>query len=163
MDQNDIKSLPRNTQILLATTVLAFIFTFLPFDGVHVSGVGADRNAWHGFTGVVGSLLVLVTLVVVLLQTFAAQNLPSISMSWNVVAFATSALATLFYILRWLFLPSEKAFGVTISDELQWAGYILIILCAVTAVFAFLRTKEAGDAMPWDNRGGGAAPPPPAA
>ena len=161
MDQNDIKNLPRNTQILLGAAVLAFIFTRLPFDGVHVGGVGADRNAWHGFTGVVGCLLVVAALIVLLVQTFALQNLPSVSMSWNVIVLGLSALATLFFILRWIVLPSEKVFGTTISDELQWAGYILIILCAVMTVFAYLRTKEAGDAMPWDNRG--SATPPPAA
>jgi hypothetical protein len=158
----DVRQLSRNTQILLALAVLAFIFTFLPFDGVHTHGFDANRNAWHGFTGVVGCLLVLATLLLLLVLTFAADNLPRIALSWNVIVLATSALAALFFILRWIVLPSESAFGVTISDELQWAGYIEIILCIAMAVFAFLLARESGDAMPWEGRttGGGTSVPP---
>ena len=160
MDQNDIKNLPRNTQIMLGAAVLAFIFTFLPFDGVHSHGFGVDRNAWHGFTGVVGCLFVLATLLVLLMQTFAADSLPEIPASWNVVALALSGLATIFFILRWIVLPSETAFGITISDSLQWGGYLEILLCIVVTAFAFMRLRESGEALPWDTRGSAATPPP---
>jgi len=162
MDQSDIKNLPRNTQIMLGAAILAFIFTLLPFDGVHSHGFGVNRNAWHGFTGVVGSLLVLATLLLLLAQTFAPRSLPETPASWNVVAVALSGLAALFFIIRWISLPSESAFGITISDSLQWGGYILILLCIVITVLAFLRVREAGEPMPWAQHGG-AAPQPPAA
>jgi hypothetical protein len=162
MTERDLRQLPRNTQIMLGAAILAFVFTFLPFDGVHSHGFGVDRNAWHGFTGVVGCLLVLATLVVLLGQTFAAESLPEIPASWNVVAVALSGLAVIFFILRWLVLPSETAFGITISDSLQWGGYIEILLCIVVTAFALMRLRESGDAMPWAPRGE-AAPQPPAA
>lgn len=58
MDQNDVKALPRNVQLLLGAGLLAFIATFFPFDGIHEHGLGADENAWNGVAGVLGALAI---------------------------------------------------------------------------------------------------------
>jgi hypothetical protein len=71
-------------------------------------------------------------------------------------------LAFVFFIIRWLTLPSHD-FGVaSASFNLAWGGYVLLILNLVMIAFGYLAMREAGEAMPWENRGGGTATPPPA-
>jgi hypothetical protein len=71
----------------------------------------------------------------------------------------------LIFIIRTFTYESDSADlpgGGKVSAGLEWGAYVLIILAIVQAVFAYLRTKDSGDSMPWDNRGT-TAPPPPAA
>jgi hypothetical protein len=156
----DLKALPRNDQILLGAAALAFIFTFLPFDGIHSHGVGANESAWHGAPGVLACLCVVLALVIALAQTFAAENLPKLAVSWNMVLTGLGALAVILYVIRWLTLPSNSVFGVSYSVTLQWGGYVEIVLCVVFTAFAFMRVRESGEAMPWENRGTAPTAPP---
>ena len=158
MDQNDIKALPRNTQILLGVGLLAFIATFFPFDGIHFRGVGADENAWNGVAGVLGALAITLAFAVVVGQTFAAASMPQLGVSWAFLTAGLGAVASLLFIIHWIALPSENVFGIHFGLSLQWGGYVEIILCIVFTVIAVMNLRETGEAMPWES-GGSSAPP----
>lgn len=159
MDQNDLKNLPRNTQILLGVGLLAFIATFFPFDGIHEHGFGADENAWNGVAGVLGALAITLGLVAAVAQTLAAESMPKLGVSWSFIMAALGAFATLMFIIHWIALPSDTVFGVHFGLSLQWGGYLEIILCIVFTAVAGMMLRESGEAMPWANHGGTAAPP----
>ena len=158
MDQDDIKALPRNVQILLGVGLLAFIATFFPFDGIHEHGLGADENAWNGVAGVLGALAITLGFLAALGQTFAAASMPKLAVSWAFITAALGAFATFMFIIHWIALPSDEVFGVHIGLSLQWGGYVEIILCVVFTAVALMMLRESGEAMPWENRGD-AAPP----
>lgn len=158
MDQNDIKALPRNTQMLLATGLLAFIATFFPFDGIHFRGLGANENAWNGVAGVLGALAITLAFAVAVGQAFAATSLPKLGVSWTFLTAGLGAAASLLFVIHWIALPSENVFGVHFGLSLQWGGYIEIISCIVFTAVAVALLRESGEAMPWE--GGGTAAPP---
>jgi len=60
---------------------------------------------------------------------------------------APSAVGTLLLIIRSFTLDHGSIGGL--SYGLRWGAYVLIILCIVQTVFALLRMRAAGDAMPW--------------
>jgi len=155
MDQNDITTLPRNTQLLLATGLLAFIATFFPFDGIHLHGLGADENAWNGVAGVLGALAITLGFAVAVGQTFAVASMPKLGVSWTFLTAGLGGVATLLFIIHWIALPSENVFGFHFGLSLQWGGYVEIILCIAFTVLAVAMLRESGEAMPWD---GGSAP-----
>jgi hypothetical protein len=158
MDQNDIKTLPRKSQILLGAGLLAFIATFFPFDGIHLHGLGADENAWNGVAGVLGALAITVGFAVAVGQTFAAANMPTLGVSWTFLTAGLGAVATLLFIIHWIALPSENVFGVHFGLSLQWGGYVEIILCIVFTAVAVTMLRESGEAMPWDGNGSSSPP-----
>jgi hypothetical protein len=157
MAQIDVRTLPRETQILLGVAVLAFIGTFLPFDGIHLHGVGANEDAWHGVAGVLGSLAITLALAVAAGQVFAAASMPLLSVSWNFVLTAFAALATVLFVVHWIALPGEDLLGVHYGLSLQWGGYVEILLCIGLTVLAAMRLRETGETMPWAK--GASAPP----
>jgi hypothetical protein len=164
----DVRQLPRNDQAVLGAGVLAFIFSLIPvYYGITGAGpFNHSVNAWHGWN-VLALLLILVATLIAAAQVFAASSVPEVPVSLNFVVAAACGLGTLILIIRSFTLDSESSGGASIG--LRWGAYVLMILCVVQAVFAFLRLRESGDAMPWEGRsgatGGGdsAAPPPPPA
>ena len=162
MAQPDFRTLPRNDQGVLAAGVLAFIASFLPYFGASVDAFGVHRSsstsAWHSYATLALFLIVAAT-VVAAVQVFSPDSLPQASMSWNFVVLALSALGTVLLIIRSFTLDHGDLGGI--SYGLRWGAYVLMILCVVQTVFAFLRMRAAGDPMPWAQ--GGAASKPPAA
>jgi hypothetical protein len=170
MDQNDIKNLSTNDKVFLGSGILLFILSlFLPYygysyDGPDIPGVGSvggsdSTSAWHSW-GTFALILMLLALVIGAIIIFSRSTLPEIPVSWNIVVLALSAIGALIFIIRSFTYESGDAGGF--SYGLKWGAYVLMVLALVQAVFSYLRTKDAGDAMPWDNRGSAAAPPPPA-
>jgi hypothetical protein len=164
----DVRQLPRNDQAVLGLGILIFIASFFPFYGVSVKSGGfsgsSSVTSWHSYATVALLLLLLATILAAV-QLFAGSNLPEIPVSWNLIVLGLSALGTLLYILRAFTLDSGNSSGF--SYGLKWGAYVVMILALLQVVFAFLRTREAGDAMPWEHRGtaagsGDAPPPPPA-
>jgi hypothetical protein len=162
MDQNDIKNLPRNDQAVLGLGILAFIASFFPFYGVTVNIAGfkgsSSISTWHSYA-VLGILLILAATILAAVQVFAASSLPSMPVSVNFLVAGLSALGTLLIIIRGF--TYDTASGPGGSVGLKWGAYVVMILCLAQVVFAFLRLRASGDAMPWQNRA--AAPPPPTA
>jgi hypothetical protein len=158
-----LSSLARNDQLFLGGSLLALICTFLPFDGISEDGFSATENAWHGI-GFLSCLLVLIALGLAAWSAFGAASMPELPVSINLLTAGAMALAVVFYVIRWLTLPSYSGLGVHIGLSLQWGGYILLIVAIVTTVVGVLRLRASGESMPWENRGGAATPPaPPAA
>jgi hypothetical protein len=158
MAETDLRSLPRETQVMLAAAVLAFIATFLPFDGIHIHGVGGNENAWNGIAGVFGSLAVVAAAAVVAGMVLAPTSVPALRVSWNFIVAALAAFASLMFIIHWIALPSSDFLGIHYGLSLQWGGYIEILACLVLTALAVLRLRASGEAMPW--AGHDAAAPP---
>jgi len=162
MAQPDFRTMPRNDQGVLAAGALAFIASFFPYYGASVNAGGfhgsSSTSAWHSYA-TLALILVLAATVVAAVQLFSPSSLPQTSMSWNFVVLALSGVGTVLLIIRSFTLDHGDIGGL--SYGLKWGAYVLMILCVVQTVFAFLRMRESGEAMPWAH--GGAAPNPPAA
>ena len=177
MDQNDIKNLSTNDKVFLGAGILLFILSlFLPYYGYSVDYDGPDipgagdfgasdsTSAWHSW-GTLALILLLLALIIGAIVIFSRSTLPEIPVSWNVVVLGLAVLGALIFIIRSFTYDSDSTSVPGVGEAsygLKWGAYVLMLLALVQAVFAYLRTKDAGDAMPWDNRGT-AAPPPPAA
>ena len=160
MDQNDLKNLPRNDQAVLGLGILAFIVSFFPYYGASGTFLGhnasTSTSAWHGWN-VLALLLILAATIVAAAMVFAADSLPELPVSLNFVVAAMSALGSLILIIR-SFTLDHGSIG-PVDYGLRWGAYVLMIVCVAQAVFAFMRLRESGEAMPWANRGNTAAPP----
>jgi hypothetical protein len=157
-----LSSLGRNDQLFLGGALLTLIFSFIAFAHFSVSGFGSlgstTISAWHGI-GTLAGLLILVALVVGALVALSPSTLDQLPVSGRLVAVGAAALALLFFIIRWLTLPSDNIAGHHYGFSLYWGGYITLILNIVTVVVGFMGLKAAGESMPWENRGGTATPP----
>lgn len=155
----DLRELPRNDQGVLAAGVLVFIASFFPFYGasVHAAGIGASTSvtSWHSYA-TLAVILLLAATVAAAAQLFAAESLPTLPVSWNVVVAALSALGTLLYILRAFTLDSGSALGFDYG--LRWGAYVVMVLAIAQTAFAVIRLRESGETMPWQHHGP-AAPP----
>lgn len=162
MDQDDIKNLPRNDQVILGAGVLAFIASFLPYYGASISILGqhesTSTSAWHSWN-VLALLLILVATVVAAAVVFGASSLPEMPVSPTFAVAGLTGVGTLILIIRSFTLDHGSAAGV--SYGLRWGAYVLMIVCVVQTAFAFMKLRESGEAMPWEQ--GGATPTPPAA
>lgn len=159
MDQNDVKNLPRNDQAVLGLGILAFIASFFPFYGVSVNVGGFKASSsittWHSYA-VLGILLVLAATLLAAAQAFAGSSLPTMPVSANFLVAGLAALGTLLIILRGFTYDTASAPGGSVG--LKWGFYVVMIVCIAQVVFAVVRLRESGEAMPWENRG--AASPP---
>jgi hypothetical protein len=162
--------LSRNDQIFLGAGLLTFIFSFIDFAHIKVSGLGSlgggiggtSITAWHGI-GTLAGLLILVALVVGALSLFAPSSMPQLPVSPRMIGVGLAVLALLFFIIRWLTLPSDSFGPVHAGFSLAWGGYVTLILNIVMIAGGFLGLKAAGESMPWENRGGATPPPVPPA
>jgi len=159
MDQNDIKNLPRNDQMILGAGVLAFIASFLPYYGASGSFFGhhesTSTSAWHSWN-VLALLLILAATVIAAVLVFAAASMPKLPVSPTFAVAALAAVGTLILIIRSFTLDHGKIAGF--SYGLRWGAYVLMILCVVQTVFAAMKLRDSGEAMPWES-GGTPAPP----
>jgi hypothetical protein len=159
MDQNDLKNLPRNDQAVLGLGILAFIASFFPFYGASVKfgnvSASSSITTWHSYA-VLGILLVLAATVLAGAQVFAGSSLPTMPLSANFLVAGLSALGTLLIIIRGFTYDTASAPGASVG--LKWGFYFVMIVCLAQAVFAVMRLRESGEALPWESRGS-AAPP----
>src|SRR3954451_815915 len=160
VDQNDIKSLPRNDQGVLAAGVLALIASFFPFYGASVNFGGisgsSSINTWHSYA-TLGILLVLAATALAAEQGFAGSSLPEMPVTANFVVAALSALGALLIIVRGFTYDTASAPGASVG--LKWGAYVVMILCLAQVAFAVMRLRAAGEPMPWHHSGGASAPP----
>jgi hypothetical protein len=129
---------------LLATGVLTFIASFLPWYSATFSGdvaelgVTGTYNAWHGLMAV-GVLLVLFSLVVTASGPLLAEETPS---RWIPIGAAVLACGGAVLVLVKSFdLPSLDIPGVT--THLRWGGWLLIVLVLVHAALSVVRAARA--------------------
>jgi hypothetical protein len=162
-----LSGLARNDQIFLGAGVLTFIFSFIDFahikvSGITVSGSGASISAWHGI-GTLAALLILVAVVVAALVALSPATLEQLPVSGRLVAVGAATLGLLFFIIRWLTLPSANFGSFHAGYHLAWGGYVTLVLNVVMIAVGFIALREAGESMPWEKRGGATPPPPPPA
>jgi hypothetical protein len=158
-----LSGLSRNDQVFLGAGALTFIFSFIDFAKLKLdgfSGAGGSISAWHGI-GTLAGLLILVSVVVGALNVLAASSLPDLPVSPRIVAIGAAALGFLFFIIRWLTLPSAGEGAFHAGFHLAWGGYVTLILNIVMIVVGVLALKAAGESLPWENKAGGSATPPP--
>jgi len=164
MESSDFRQLARNDQLFLGAGVLVFIASFLPwygvsynlnFAGIKSSG-SASINAWHSYA-TLGLLLLLAATVVAAVTLLAAESLPEIPVSWNVVVMGLSVVGALLVVIRSLNLPSASGPGASVG--LRWGGWVLLIACVAHALLAVIRLRESGEPMPWVHHGTEPHPP----
>jgi hypothetical protein len=158
-----LSTIAREDLLFLIAGVLAFIFSFIDFAHIDVSGVGtvsgSSISAWHG-TGAIGGVLVLLSVGTAALTVFSPGSLDDLPLPARVIAEGLAALALLFFIIRWLTLPSTSFFGQHFGYVLAWGGYVTLILVVVQIIVGFFAIRAAGDS--WQPSSAARPPVPPA-
>ena len=154
----DVRSLPRWDQGLLGAGVLVFIFSFFPYYGASYRGDSTSVTAWHGWA-FVALLFLLAAVIIAAVQIFSTSSMPEMPISYNVVVTALAAIGFVILVIRSFTLDSGNFLGVDYG--LRWGAWLLMIAALAEVAFAYLRFRESGEALPWQNRSGGATPPPP--
>lgn len=134
MDQ--LKALSRSSQLLLGAGLLLFIFLFLDWQQVCVSGGGfsacGSRSGWHGW-GIAAGLFVIALLLWELVQVFGVK-LPELPLKPVMISAGLAGLVLLFTIIKF-FVDNEAR---------HWPAWVGLILAIAIGVGGFLRWS--GDA-----------------
>lgn len=156
----DFKALSRNDQGALVAGALAIVLSFFgAYVTVSVDGgelapginYSAGTNAWESYA-TLGMLLIVVSVAVVAVKVFAAQNLPD-GVPWRLVALATAGLGTLLVILRALTAGGDVPSGLGGVDVGPgWSGWLLFLSTIALTVFTALAFKDSGEKLPEVNR-----------
>ncbi|HWB67090.1 MAG TPA: DUF5336 domain-containing protein [Mycobacteriales bacterium] len=139
----NLRSIARHDQAFEGAGFLAFVFSFLAFARFSAFPFSSTISAWHG-VGVLAGLLLVASIVLGGAVAFAPQSLPA-GAPWRLIATALSVLALLFFVIRWLTLPSGNLFGHHYGYGLAWGGYVTLILVLVQAGAGYLGMRAAGE------------------
>jgi hypothetical protein len=162
----DIKSVPPFDLAVLVTGLLAFIVSFFPYYGAHVSGsvnginvgsfgdASASVSAWHSYS-TVALLLILAGTIVAGIAIFA-RTLPDLPVGLRWVAAGLCALGALLYVIRLFTLPHHHASfggGLSASEGVKWGGYLLLIIVLANAAAAVMSALRSEEPVPWQQSG----------
>lgn len=149
-------ALSTGTKLLLGAGVLLFVDMFLRWQEVCVEVAGveagcAGRSGWGGFWGVVLGLLTIALLVWVGLQV-AGVDLSSVNLPVTeaVLTLGLGVLILVFALLKNL-----------IDDYSTIWSYVGVVLAALVAAGAYLRSQELGGTAPLRTTTGPDTDPPP--
>ena len=131
-----LKNLSRETQVVLGASVLYFIFSFLDWQQVSISGFTAGVSEWDGI-GWLAGLLVVAVLVWEGLR-LAGVKIEMGSVTPGLVSVVLALLLLLFTVI--VFLDHSTA--------RHWPAWIGLILSIVIAGAALVRAKAEGVQMP---------------
>ena len=131
-----LAKLSRETQVVLGGSVLYFIFSFLDWQQVSVSGFTAGVSEWDG-VGVLAGLLVVALLVWEGLR-LAGVKIEMGSVTPGLVSVVLALLLLLFTVI--VFLDHSTA--------RHWPAWIGLILSIVIAGAALVRAKAEGVQIP---------------
>jgi hypothetical protein len=131
-----LNKLSRETQIILGAAVLYLIFSFLDWQQVSFLNVTAGRSEWVG-VGIIAGLLVIALLVWEVVRALEV-NIQLGSLTPGLISIALALLLLLFTVITFL----------THNEARHWPAWLGLILSIVIAVFAFMRAKTEGVAMP---------------
>jgi hypothetical protein len=130
-----LKGLPLGRQLILGAGVLLFIDTLLDWQQVSFGSTSVGQNAWHGFWGV------LMSLMVIALVLWTAARAFNIALPAQVPdGLATLALGVLIPIFALLKAITDAA--------VHWPAWIGVILGAVIAYGAWLVFAASGEKLP---------------
>jgi hypothetical protein len=133
---------------IMASGLLAFIFSFLPYYTVslsyHGTSASSHGSAWHGFFGWAAVFLAAVGSILVAAQVFAPETrLPVAGYLW---AFVLYVLALIFVIFAAFIWPGDstlgKALGLSYGRGIGYWLSLIVILGG--AVVSFLRLQQTG-------------------
>lgn len=136
-----LNALSTGTKILVPAAVLLLIDLFLSWQkacvDTPIGDVCGTASGWDGFWGVLTGLLTIVLLVWIGLQ-IASVDLSGVNMP------VSDAMITLGLGVLVLAATLIKLLTI-IGDESSWPAYVGIILAAVTAYGAYVRSREVED------------------
>jgi hypothetical protein len=140
---------------IIGAGVLAFLFSFFSFYTVKVSalgfGIGASghENAWHGFFGWFGVLLVLIASAVLAAELIARISFPFPS---RLVVLGGFAIGLLCELLALLVVPVDtgnfSALGVKVDKGHGFGFWAVLLLVLIGTGLAFRRFTETGGKLP---------------
>ena len=133
MDQ--LKALPLGRQLILGAGVLLFIDTLLHWQQVDFGSISAGQNAWHGFWGVLMSLMVIALVLWTAARAFNIA-LPA-QVPDGLVTLALGVLIPVFALLK----------AIT-DDFVHWPAWIGVILGAVIAYGGWQVFAASGEKLP---------------
>jgi len=141
---------------IMASGLVVFIASFLPWWGASIGGFSASRNSWGTDWGWLAVLLSLVVAASVAARVFRGLTIPAVGgIGPALVTLAVSAVAVLVVLLRWLTYPDVPA-GV--SGGAKVGTFLALIAAIVQTVFAGLNFKASGEPLPGVGGGSSARP-----
>ncbi|HEY1512725.1 MAG TPA: hypothetical protein VGF66_03150 [Gaiellaceae bacterium] len=130
-----LKGLPLGRQLILGAGVLLFVDTLLHWQQVDFGSISAGQNAWHGFWGV------LMSLMVIALVLWTAARAFNVALPEQVPdGLATLALGVL--------IPVFALLKALTDDAVHWPAWIGVILGAVIAYGAWQVFAASGEKLP---------------
>jgi hypothetical protein len=148
------RNVATNDIVIMASGLVMFIVSFLPWYGASFLGHSDSVSAWSaGFGAWFSCLLVLAVGGVVAFRVFGGRDLPALgngAVSWAFVLTAVSILAAIIVLLRWLTYPSSSISGLNVGAK--FGTYVGLIVAIVQAVFGYLSIVKAGEKLPWQKR-----------
>jgi hypothetical protein len=145
-----LNALSTGTKIIVPAAILLLIDLFLSWQkacvDTPIGDVCGTASGWDGFWGVLTGLLTIVLLVWIGLQVanvdLSGVNLPVTD------AMITLGLGVLVFVATLIKLLT------IIGDESSWPAYVGIILAAITAYGAYVRSREVEDIPAGGSLGG---------
>ena len=131
-----LMKLSRETQAVLAGSVLYLIFSFFDWQQVSAFGVSVGRSEWNGI-GVIAGLLVIVLLLWEAARLFEVK-IELGSLNPGLLSVAVALLLLVFTVITFL----------SHSTARHWPAWIGLLLSIVIAAAAVMRGKAEGVEMP---------------
>jgi hypothetical protein len=131
-----LMKLSRETQAVLAASVLYLIFSFFDWQQVSAFGVSVGRSEWNGI-GVIAGLLVIVLLLWEAARLFEVK-IELGSLNPGLLSVAVALLLLVFTVITFL----------SHSTARHWPAWIGLLLSIVIAAAAVMRGKSEGVEMP---------------
>jgi hypothetical protein len=172
--QMDVDKLNTGEKIAGVSAVLLFIFMFLDWFGVEISGEdgsvafgsGAGGSAWDAldFIPIILVITIVVALVSVFLRLSDSDYEPPISI--NVAVAVLGGLSTLLILYRIIDPPGFGTFGgVSVDATLEFGIFLGLVTAAGIAYGGYRGMQEEGSSFSGTadklSRGGPSDPPPP--
>jgi hypothetical protein len=151
MAQVGARNVATNDLGIMGGAVALFIFSFIPWFGVH--GYGGGGKAWDvGFLAWFGVLLGIAAGILVVLRVFANVQLPTLQVGWNLIVLGLAGLSFLFILLKMIIGYKVGVLGFHVKLDRKAGLFLGLIASAVQTYFAFAAFKLSGEALPGGRR-----------
>jgi hypothetical protein len=168
MAEFDVKQLKGNDRFIVGGGVLVFLASFFPWYGGSFSGAGSSFSSsvrgWSaGGLAVLGILLCVAAAAFVVLTIMGTLKDVTLPTGPALLVAGASGLGAVFFLLRWITLPSGGVSGL--AGSYHYGPRIGLFLAlggaVVQAAFAVLSFRTSGETIPGLGQPGGTAVPPP--
>lgn len=160
MAQFDINQVKGNDRFIAGGAVLLFILSFLHWvsvssstvkiAGQSIGGKSAGANLWHAYGwNKTALILVLIAGGIVIARLMGALDNLQLPVGINLLTLALCALASLIFLLRFLFaFKSDNAFGIKLSSHPSYGWYLGLLVSFAMTYFAYLNFMKSGEQLP---------------